>query len=342
MHSLRIIDSVGDQYLELLRDAVLKGLSFRIVGDNINWATRVHDERLDRHGKMNNAFSSVALVQTVYFDDLAQANERPSQVSPLMYLWNSEEVQLYRSLCIDLVCSVLRQHIPALGFLPTEGLYVNEHANKLVSQTPVIILPILFEDEMKYEDVLQIMDWYEQLICKVYGKEAHIPNVHVGGDQMTRDRLSGGKRLRACAETPSLRYEHLSPITFEFFHLQMNVLGYIFKTLYTKQSSGSVGSMYTTAVRLNRKEVNGDVKAKYDAHRDYAVSFTDAHIVEAALQFFGMESVLSSPTLHWQSNTSGEEKLQWTKSTIGEFVDAYVLNEAMLKMGCSTASISGR
>lgn len=37
--------------------------------------------------------------------------------------------------------------------------------------------------------------------------------IHIGGDQLTRERFSGAKRVRQQAATDMERFAHLSPIT---------------------------------------------------------------------------------------------------------------------------------
>lgn len=47
--------------------------------------------------------------------------------------------------------------------------------------------------------------------------------MHIGGDQLTRERFSGAKRLRALLSrnaclTEKQRLQHMQPITFELWH----------------------------------------------------------------------------------------------------------------------------
>lgn len=65
------------------------------------------------------------------------------------------------------------------------------------------------------------MDSYEDHIVDIYRKanfNLDGVKVHIGGDQLTRERFSGAKRVRQQAATERERFLHLSPITFEFFH----------------------------------------------------------------------------------------------------------------------------
>ena len=49
-HSQTILDHVGEHYISCLRNIVTAGKTFHLVGDNVNWTSKVHDERMDRHG----------------------------------------------------------------------------------------------------------------------------------------------------------------------------------------------------------------------------------------------------------------------------------------------------
>ena len=66
--------------------------------------------------------------------------------------------------------------------------------------------------------------------------------------------------------TAAGRFEHLSPITFEVFHLQMNVLTMFFKVLYNEKCN-QPGTLAAEKIRLSRDNVHIDVKNHYDACR---------------------------------------------------------------------------
>lgn len=53
----------------------------------------------------------------------------------------------------------------------------------------VVALPVLPFNEQKYADVVQILDHYEQYIEEIYqSAEVPLAKVHIGGDQLTRER----------------------------------------------------------------------------------------------------------------------------------------------------------
>lgn len=89
-------------------------------------------------------------------------------------------------------------------------------------------------------------------------KEAGVPlegvKVQIGGDQLTRERFSGAKRLRINGTDDAEQLKHLSPISFELFHLLMNFLSMIFSTLYSEDMSGDLCTMQCEKVSIFLKE----------------------------------------------------------------------------------------
>ena len=52
-------------------------------------------------------------------------------------------------------------------------------------ETEVIPLPVLYFDEQKNGDVIQILHWYQQLIEDVHQKAGvSLGSVHIGSDQL--------------------------------------------------------------------------------------------------------------------------------------------------------------
>jgi len=244
-----------------------------------------------------------------------------------------------------LVCGVLKAHIPALSFMNTSNTFSLQHADKLCAKSEVIALPVIMLDEMKQSDMIEIMEYYENLLTKVYGDNSDLSNlrVHIGGDQLTRDRESSAKRLRATANEACMRFEHLSPITCEFFHLLMKVLEYVFKILFKDESIADLGTMSCEKERINRSNVHENVKQHYDADKDFFVSFTDAYVVESFMEYSNMDDTLSSPA-SFPLNATPDEKQEWAKETVEKYVDKVILqisrNHSAQACGSSEGSLN--
>lgn len=174
------------------------------------------------------------------------------------------------------------------------------------------------------------MKEYESVISDVH-EEAGIPlgqtKIHIGGDQLTRERFSGAKGLMVNEKSAAGRFEHLSPITFELFHLQMNVLTMLYKVLY-KENCSHLGTMAAEKIRLSRNNVHTDVKNHYDACKDFAFSFVNCYIVEALCEFFELENQEEAPKIKLPPRNAGAmEKREWINFHIGKFVDSMVFNK---------------
>jgi hypothetical protein len=122
------------------------------------------------------------------------------------------------------------------------------------------------------------------------GCEVH-PNVkvHIGGDQLTRERLFDAKRLLIGAPTADGRFDDLSPITSEYFHMAVS-----YKNLYNQDSSRALGTMMFTQPRIQRNDVREYVKNAYNADIEFFTPFVVAYIVEAVCQYFELPDTLST------------------------------------------------
>ncbi|CAC5423561.1 unnamed protein product [Mytilus coruscus] len=298
-------------------------------------------KRIDNKSHMEHAFASAVIVQNTDF--LIYISRSPfhctMQVNEFRdYIPNPNDIQNIKIRLHHIDCfRVLQNHIPF--FRQFKRCYSNEISSpisdKLKQKSRVIPLAVLHKNEQRYQDVVGILDYYEKVVedvCSSVGKNMDDVKIHIGGDLLTRERFSGAKNLRAhhaCHVDPKDKFSHLSPITFELFHLLMNFLTMTFKMLYSKESGAELGTLKSFQDRISRSNVGEDVKNKYDADKDFFISVVDMHIVECILHYFGMESVSSVPTLHVPPSFNNlEEKRQWFFETIGDVVSQYVLSDS--------------
>lgn len=100
---------------------------------------------------------------------------------------------------------ILTEHFNWLEFAkPAVIETVDELPEGMDQRRKVIPLPVLHKNEQKYADVVEVLDSYQDICETVYrSAEKPLPKVHIGGDQLTRERFSGAKKLRAAGLTES-------------------------------------------------------------------------------------------------------------------------------------------
>ncbi|XP_006814411.1 uncharacterized protein LOC102801398 [Saccoglossus kowalevskii] len=333
--SKAIMDEVGGHFNSELIDAVRNGSRLRLVGDNCNYRVNVHDERTDAHSVMHHDFASAAVVQLLDFKEL---NNIAPQIDYLCtnhttFLTNNTECHEMKMEYVVHIARVAVRILPCFQFLKD---VIPQHltgrfSKELAVKSKVVPLPVLVNcNEQDYNHVVRILDFYEETLNQIYTK-AEISyddnvTVHIGGDQLTRDRFSGAKRLRIRGATASERFGHLSPITFEFFHMQMNYLALFYKILYKEDSIQEMGTMRAEQQRIMRRSVKADVKNAYEADADFAISFTDAYITEALLEFFGMEDVndIQTRNVPPPNLASADDRREWMYTTFMKLIDQFV------------------
>ncbi|KAH3694232.1 hypothetical protein DPMN_081672 [Dreissena polymorpha] len=283
---------------------------------------------------MHHAFGSAVIIQNTSFEHLPDIKLQ----IPIQHLnsrnflpTNQEYDNMQKDFAISLI-KVAANHIPFLknyqDVVP-ENVWNELTPAGLNQKNHVIPLPVLHRNEQKYDEVVDILDFFEDFLTECYnsaGVDRGTIKTHIGGDQLTRERFSGAKRLRAGGLSAKECFERLSPITFEMFHLLMNYVKLIFKQLYNENSTGELGTMKCEATRIFRTSVNENVNENYDADKDFIVSYVDAYIVEAVMDYFGMDDPLSSPTRHCplsQTQTKAE-KQSWVMIEFCEIVKNYV------------------
>ena len=322
---------ISGHFSDALLRAAINKKHIRFIGDNLNFMLGVKQETTERHKHMVHMFASCALISDHYFlskphipeielDDLSIEHILPSLA----------EYQVLRSDCSVLIAKTIATFLPQLSFIAEvmpQNLALPENA-RLAKKTQVIPMPVLPLNEQYYQDVVHILDSYESTIQKLIqdgGLPEHI-KIHIGGDQLTRERFSYGSFLRIGNRNPHDRFAHLGPITFEFYHLGMNFMEkVIFRRLWKDDSQRDMGTMNSEATRIFRHSVDPDVMKAYDADKEFILSFAHAYIIEAAMDFFGMAERNDMPTRNIPPQFANDhEKRLWAYEMMGKIIDSYV------------------
>ena len=333
---LSTMEMVSGHFNKELIDCIKAGNKYRIVGDNINFEVGVRHERKGKQGKhMVHWFGSAAIIQLLKFDDLPTICPQQDLLimQPRDFMMNITDWDTIISNYAVIVGRILAKFLPWLKFSSKalEQPILGSKSNLLAKKSTVIPLAVQAKNEQKYADVVDVLDFYEDVLHQT-AEEAGIPvgTVQVGGDQLTRDRFSGAKSLRAAALTPAERFAHLTPITFELFHLQMNLLTMFYRILYNSSCSDAA-TLHAQKIRLNRCGADGsDVKNHYDHCKELAVSFIHSYIVEAACQYFQLQDIESLPNLNVPDHTgmTDEEILQWVQHILRPFIESMIINRS--------------
>ena len=271
---------------------------------------------------MQNAFGSAVIVQN--FDFASLPNIRPQKsyksVSVEDFIPNNNDMEAIFNSFALIVANIAVKILPYFKeFEDCLKLFVGAKHVKTLPNT-VIPLPVLLKNEQKLNDVVDILDHYEDLLSKCYsnaGLSFTDVTCHIGGDQLTRERFSSAKRLRGHHKDKKQAFAHLSPITFELFHMTMNFMQIVFNELYSTGSSGDIGTLKFMQERLSRSSVNADVSKAYDADKDFLMAVTDIYLAEAVMEHFGLDSYTSKPSKNvLPEGLTSEAKCKWLLNEI--------------------------
>jgi len=102
----------------------------------------------------------------------------------------------------------------------------------------------------------------------------------------------------------------------------------IFRKYFDQQSAKDGGTLCQLRNIINRSNVTGNVKKEMNATADFLKSILNAHVIAAALKFFGMEKTSDEPTEHmWDEGVTETKEGKWAYLTevVGEFTDQYIM-----------------
>lgn len=330
--ALVMYEQIGHHYLDLLIRAAEKGKYIRLIGDNLNFVVGVKHESVEKHKHMVHMFASAALVHQHHFLSKPNVPEVPLSELTIRHVQVShEDYKIIREACVKMFVDVISVFLPRLQFMrrSVPKSIISKKAEAYKNKTEVYPLPVLPYNEQYYADDVKILDYYESLVQKLVQKVESLQEevkIHIGGDQLTRERFVWAMFLRMGNYDPKIRFAHLGPTTFEFFHLGMNYLEKaIFGGLWNNNGPLDVGTMKCEKERITRHSVDPNVMKAYDADKDYTESCINAYMIEAVMQFFGMEERNDAPTKNQPPNfQSCEEEKEWVLNTVGELVDCFV------------------
>ena len=226
--ALRTINQLGQRYPKILAEALKEGRYIRLVGDNLNFSVGTSHETKTNHKHMVHMFTSTALISDHYFLDKPVTPEIPlDQLEIDDILLSQGEYLVIKQDVVKLVVDMAVKYLPQLEFFKTAVSSIPKDVDDHMSKkTAVIPLPCLPYNEQKYQDDVQILGWYQNLFNSII-EEAEVDKstkFQIGGDQLTRERLTEALLLRFGNVDPQHRFANVGRCVAEFFHLGMNYL----------------------------------------------------------------------------------------------------------------------
>uniref|UniRef100_A0A8W8I4B1 DUF6589 domain-containing protein n=1 Tax=Magallana gigas TaxID=29159 RepID=A0A8W8I4B1_MAGGI len=210
--------------------------------------------------------------------------------------------RIFTALCIryhaDNKTTTVMVYIALLERLNKHIEHVQDDA--MSQKSEVCWMPVLMKNETCYSDCIQIMKSYEKQILQWYTKGGRANDldklkIPVGGDQLTRVRLQGAKACQDGALTAADRLEHMEPIIVEMFHTLQDLLEKMYKRFYKTSSGRDKGTLYNLKLIIERSNVNGNVKSRFEAHEDFVLTVGNAYLLSFIMNKFGMETLDAEP-----------------------------------------------
>jgi hypothetical protein len=169
---IKLLDILGNHFADSAIDQIRLGNNLQGTGDNWDMKIRPHDMLSTNQNVDLHYFASNLIVERVPCDNLSKTSPQKDILSlpNSTFLLSSAEATKLREDFKVLVARVLVANIPQLSFLSSivpqhiPHMYQQEMARK----STIIPLPMQMKDEKKYEDVVDILDSYEQELQDIY------------------------------------------------------------------------------------------------------------------------------------------------------------------------------
>lgn len=299
-----ILNDFGEYSTEKIIQGIAQGKDGKLNGDNLDLYVTTNDVRMDNKSKDYHFFATDLTFDRVECKNLEDSkpvgdtknitykNFVPSP-NEIFKFKESLKVLLGRILCENIdhfswMKTIIPKHIP------------HDYENAMSKKSEVFLLPVLLKNEQSLSDCIHILQSYEQQSTLWYtkaGRASDLDNlkVPVGGDQLTRVHLQSAKALQDGALTSTERLDHLDPMIMEMFHTLMDLLEKMYKRFFNPSSGRDKGTIYHMKVLVQRSNVNGKVKSRFEAHEDFILTAGCAYFLSYILQVFGMKSITDEP-----------------------------------------------
>ncbi|XP_062576937.1 uncharacterized protein LOC134238840 [Saccostrea cucullata] len=334
-----ILNDFGEYSTEKIIQGIAEGKDGKLNGDNLDLYVTTNDVRMDNRNQDYHFFATDLTFDRVDIRDLDDSKPvgDAENITYKNFVPSPNEISKYKESLKVLLGRILCEYFDHFSWMKTiiPAHIPHDQKNAMSKKSEVFILPVLLKNETSLSDCIHILKSYEQQLISWYTKAGRASDlddikVPVGGDQLTRVRLQSAKALQDGALTATDRLEHLDPMIVEMFHTLMDLLEKLYKRFFNTASGREKGTLYHIKVLIERSNVNGKVKSRFEAHEDFILTVGCAYFLSYILHFFGMKTLTEEPQHPLLSKKNmkmlhNPKKEEIFSQLLGEIVDKLML-----------------
>ena len=171
---MNMLDLIGGHFSDKLVEEVRCWKKIQGTGENWDMKIHVHDMLSTNQNTDLHYFASNLIVERVTSENLSNVSQqlKISSLHNTAFLLDSNETNKLRDDIKVLVGRVLLQKIPHLSFLKhvIPNHIAHPYKKEMSKKSIIVPLPMMMKDEKKYEDIVDILDGYEQHLENIFVK----------------------------------------------------------------------------------------------------------------------------------------------------------------------------
>ena len=303
------MDDVGKLHTVPIQNWIKDDAIFKYWGDNVDKKRCVRDYRSDNQGELLHMYSILVGRSRTPAPELQHTRQlsKLSEIPNKLFLPQASDVQAVKDNLVILVSRILREYIPALGFLSgvVPKHILHKYSQKMSKKSEVVVLDILMKNETEHKDMLEIMKVMQGYLEEGYPQECRIVS---GGDHLTCERQIGAQKHMMDGNIQQERLDVFEPVA-EDWHCQLCIimvhlyqkitiiifsfcytyfsltqfLQMMWKALYGKSASDH-GTLAFFRSQLRRVAVTADPKKDVNACVDLIYTVMKGHILACACE----------------------------------------------------------
>lgn len=173
----RLLDTIGDHSLDVIKQEVDNGAKFQLCGDNIDYRIRAHDMTVDAKNIDVHNFSTTVWMDRIKSEE-TQDDRKPqmniSDINSELFLLKSEEEEKLKSYYIKFIARVLSEDFAKFKFMDktAHSIIPHRYSQEMSQKTFYRFCEILYLNEQSYGDTVKILDQYEKWVAELHGVDA--------------------------------------------------------------------------------------------------------------------------------------------------------------------------